>query len=185
MQRIFSWASPCPYMGVGVPLPIFKNIYYLQEVSRYIRATSFKLITCWLNKNCLLMGFSINSKHETRNPKQIRMTKIQNSKRAEPSRYWITLWNVLVIWYSKLDIVSSFDIRILKSPETPNIKALALTLTFPCKVYIMGGIVRFCLKKGGVQRYHMIKILPIRIFQILDWKSACRQFDFVPRHFFS
>jgi len=44
------------------------------------------------------MGFFINSKHEARNPKQIRKTKILNSKRDESHRYWVTVWNVSAIW---------------------------------------------------------------------------------------
>ena len=34
--------------------------------------------------------------------------------------------------YSKLDIVSSFVFRILRSPQTLNISTLAVTLTFSC-----------------------------------------------------
>jgi len=95
------------------------------------RASSFKLITCWLNENCLLMWFSINSKHEARNLKQIRMTKTQNSKRDEPRRYSITVWNVLVIWYSRLDIVSSFDIRISRSRKLLILTIYHLLWRFP------------------------------------------------------
>ncbi|MBW2739953.1 MAG: PAS domain-containing protein, partial [Deltaproteobacteria bacterium] len=50
----------------------------INEVEKQLkgRATSFKLITSRIHKNCLVIQFSINSKHEAQNPKQIRMTKI-------------------------------------------------------------------------------------------------------------
>jgi len=53
----------------------------------------------------------INPKSEARNPKQISMTKTQNSK-----RFFDNVWN---IWILDFEIVSDFDIRISNFPEGP------------------------------------------------------------------
>jgi len=49
-----------------------------------------------------------NPKHKIRNPKQIQMTKIQNSK-----RYFDNVWDIGILDF---EIVSNFDIRISNSP---------------------------------------------------------------------
>jgi len=63
-------------------------------------------------KQIQMTEMGINPKHEIRNPKQIPMTKIQNSK-----QFFDSVWDIRILNFR---FVSDFELRISDFPDREN-----------------------------------------------------------------